>query len=82
LGREFAASLEALVPGQPMNIWLGPISSVYGQHLVYLESFAPEREQRIDEVADKLRWDLKAEAEKQAVESAVTKVMAEYEVKR
>ncbi|MDG1065045.1 MAG: peptidylprolyl isomerase [Luminiphilus sp.] len=82
LGREFSAALQALVPDEPLNTWVGPITSVYGQHLVYLASFKPEREQRIDEVADKLRWDLKAEAEKQAMENAVAEWMTGYEVKR
>lgn len=82
LGREFVAGLQDTRPDQALNSWVGPIASVYGQHLVYLESLTPERDQRLDEVADKLRWDLKTEAEKQAVDTAVTEMMAGYEVKR
>jgi hypothetical protein len=36
----------------------------------------------LDEVADKLRWDLKTEAEEQAVDNAVAEWMAGYEVRR
>lgn len=82
LGREFVAALQGTISDQTLNTWVGPIASVYGQHLVYLESYTPERDQRLDEVADKLRWDLKTEAEKQAVDAAVTKFMAGYEVRR
>lgn len=82
LGREFTVALQAASPGQAVKSWLGPMTSVYGQHLVYVETFAPERDQRLDEVADKLRWDLKTEAEAQAVENAVAEWMAGYEVRR
>ena len=82
LGREFTAALQAASPGQAVKSWLGPMASVYGQHLVYIETFTPERDQRLDEVADKLRWDLKTEAEEQAVENAVAEWMAGYEVRR
>lgn len=82
LGREFTAALQAASPGQAVKSWLGPMASVYGQHLVYVETFTPERDQRLDEVADKLRWDLKTEAEEQAVENAVAEWMAGYEVRR
>jgi hypothetical protein len=82
LGREFTVALQAASPGQVVKSWLGPIASVYGQHLVYVETFTPERDQRLDEVADKLRWDLKTEAEEQAVDNAVAEWMAGYEVRR
>lgn len=82
LGREFTVALQAASPGQAVKSWLGPIASVYGQHLVYVETFTPERDQRLDEVADKLRWDLKTEAEEQAVDNAVAEWMAGYEVRR
>ena len=82
LGREFVAALQDSASHQTLNTWVGPIASVYGQHLVYLESYTPERDQRLDEVVDKLRWDLKTEAEKQAVDTAVMKFMAGYEVRR
>ena len=82
LGREFTVALQAASPGQAVKSWLGPIASVYGKHLVYVETFTPERDQRLDEVADKLRWDLKTEAEEQAVDNAVAEWMAGYEVRR
>lgn len=82
LGREFTVALQAASPGQAVKSWLGPIASVYGKHLVYIETFTPERDQRLDEVADKLRWDLKTEAEEQAVDNAVAEWMAGYEVRR
>jgi hypothetical protein len=82
LGREFTVALQAASPGQVVKSWLGPIASVYGQHLVYVETFTPERDQGLDEVADKLRWDLKTEAEEQAVDNAVAEWMAGYEVRR
>jgi hypothetical protein len=82
LGREFTTALQESLPGQAVKSWLGPLTSVYGQHLVYVETFTPERDQRFDEVADKLRWDLKTEAEEQAVDSTVAEWMLGYEVKR
>lgn len=82
MGREFAGELQAVAPTAEAGTWLGPIESVYGRHLVFLESYQPEREQRLDEVAARLQWDLQKEREAEALEAALQALMSGYEVQR
>ena len=82
MGREFAEALQGVAPGIELGIWTGPVSSVYGSHLVFIEDYQPAREQRLDEVALRLRWDLQKERETAALEAALLALMAGYEVRR
>ncbi len=82
LGREFAATLRSRVEVDGDVGWMTPVESVYGMHLVYVQSYENERPQTFDEVAEKLRWDLKTEREQAALDAAVATLMAQYEVQR
>ena len=60
---------------------LGPISSVYGVHYVWLAEYLPERNARLDEVEDQLRRDLEYSANKQALQCAIKALRAEFDLR-
>ena len=82
LGREFTEVLRERVEEGAEPGWIGPVASVYGMHLVYLDAYEEQRPQTLGEVAEKLRWDVKTEREQAALDSAVAALMQQYEVKR
>lgn len=79
-GVEFAEQVSAAVvrPGS----WIGPVSSVFGQHYVYIEAFESSRTLELDEVSVRIERDLVREGEEQAVIDWVEGAMAGYEVRR
>ena len=60
---------------------LGPISSVYGVHYVWLAEYLPARDARFDEVEDQLRRDLEYSANKQALQCAIKALRAEFDLR-
>ena len=60
--------------------WLGPLTSIFGQHWVWLDSQTPGRVKTIDEVSVDLIRDLRRGAEDAAVEKWVDTRLASYEV--
>ena len=62
--------------------WLGPISSVYGVHYVWLADFTPARDARLDEVEQQLRRDLEYSANRQALQCAIKALRAEFDLRR
>lgn len=82
-GREFAEALASLVEQDPSRRgWIGSITSVFGQHLIYLDAYQAERPQRLDEVAEQLRWDIRSFKEQEVLDEVVQAMMASYEVRR
>ena len=79
-GAEFAEQVSAteLQAGE----WIGPVSSVFGQHYVYIEAFEPPRTLALEEVSVRIERDLVREGEEQAVADWVEAAMAGYEVRR
>ena len=79
-GAEFAEQVSAtkVQAGE----WIGPVSSVFGQHYVYIEAFEPSRTLALDEVSVRIERDLVREGEEQAVVDWVEAAMAGYEVRR
>ena len=76
--REFA---EGLIDADPAaGTWLGPFTSVFGQHWVWLEDRLPQRVKTFDEVSADLQRDLRRAAEDDAIEQWVDARLARYEV--
>ena len=79
-GVVFAEQLTALdpVPGD----WVGPITSVFGQHYVFVAAVQPERTMPLEEVSLKIEGALVREAEARAVDDWVSNAFMGYEVVR
>ena len=79
-GAVFAEELEALEPAP--DSWVGPVSSAFGVHYVYVERREPPRTLSVDEVRERIVRDLERESEEERVAQWVAEVMANYEVLR
>ena len=79
-GASFSEQLAAMTPTQ--GGWVGPVTSAFGVHYVYIEAFKPARTLELGEVSQRIARDLDREAEAQAVTDWVTTAMARYEVRR
>ena len=79
-GAEFAAQVSATEVRA--GAWIGPVSSVFGQHYIYIEAFEPSRALPLEEVSVRIERDLVREGEEQAVVDWVKEAMAGYEVRR
>ena len=79
-GAEFAEQLSAT--DVQAGSWIGPVSSVFGQHYVYIEAFEPSRTLELYEVSVRIERDLVREGEEQAVADWVEEAMAGYELRR
>ena len=79
-GAEFAEQVS--VTEVLADAWIGPVSSVFGQHYVYIEAFEPSRTLALEEVSVRIERDLVREGEEQAVVDWVEASMANYEVRR
>ena len=79
-GAVFVEELEVLEPG-PDN-WVGPVSSAFGVHYVYVERREPPRTLGVDEVRERIVRDLERESEEERVAQWVAKAMTAYQVLR
>ena len=81
-GDQFAIELASSLHGEGelLGKWLGPISSVFGQHWVWVEDRSPARVKGFEEVYADLVRDLRKVAEDAAVEDWVDARLAKYEV--
>lgn len=81
-GDQFAIELSAKLSDEnnTEGTWLGPLTSIFGQHWVWLDSQTPGRVKTIDEVSVDLIRDLRRGAEDAAVEKWVDAQLASYEV--
>ena len=81
-GDQFAIELSAKLSDEnnTEGAWLGPLTSIFGQHWVWLDSQTPGRVKTIDEVSVDLIRDLRRAAEDAAVEKWVDAQLASYEV--
>ena len=79
-GAEFAEQVSATeVQG---GAWIGPVTSVFGQHYIFIEAFEPSRTLELEEVRVRIERDLVREGEERAVVDWVEAAMAGYEVRR
>lgn len=76
-GREFAAALGSLSPGE---LWQGPINSSYGSHLVLLQSRRDPLVPNLTDVLDKVRTDYQAEQRRLSNEESYQVLRRRYQV--
>jgi hypothetical protein len=76
-GREFAAALAELAPGDG---WQGPLRSAYGEHAVLLTRRTELRYPELDEVREKVEADYRRERETAALETVTRAIRERYRV--
>lgn len=79
-GAVFVDELEELEPAP--GGWVGPVSSAFGVHYVYVEQREPPRILSVDEVSGRITRNLERESEEERVAEWVAEAMATYEVLR
>lgn len=75
-GSVFTDSLAGLEIGQ----WVGPVESGYGLHLVYIDQRTEAQALALDEVRDKVRWDVLAERRQEIDRAFYAELRKKYEV--
>jgi hypothetical protein len=79
-GAVFAEQLTALDPAP--GDWVGPITSAFGQHYVFVAAVEPERTMPLEEASLKIEGALVREGEERAVDDWVDNAFVGYEVVR
>ncbi|MGI9328445.1 MAG: peptidyl-prolyl cis-trans isomerase [Pseudomonadales bacterium] len=77
-GREFAAALADLPPGQ----WHGPVSSAYGEHLVFISAAQAPHTQPFAQAKTRISADYAQAQREQANQAFFDGLRAQYEVER
>jgi len=61
--------------------WVGPVSSTYGKHYVWVEEIEPERDANLEEVQLQLSRDIESRAKTQSLRKSVDKLRERYEIR-
>jgi hypothetical protein len=80
IAREYGDSFADVVAQLPVGIWLGPIESRYGAHLVRVESRMPGTPPPLGEVRQQVLRDYDAKRRQQALEAGLAAMRRKYEV--
>lgn len=75
-GDAFLEGLADLKAGR----WSGPVTSAYGEHLVYLESFTPQQQPALDDVRDTLLRDWEDAQRREARDRIYAELLRDYDV--
>ena len=75
-GENFASKLRELTPGQ----WNGPVPSVFGWHLIYLDSMAAPRPLPLEAVRNDIVLQLQYEDKNAAREQFYTELLQQYDI--
>ena len=75
-GENFASKLQELTPGQ----WSGPVPSVFGWHLIYIDSMTPPRPLALEAVRNEILMQLQYEDKDAAKEQFYTELLQQYEI--
>ncbi|MFN3959590.1 MAG: peptidyl-prolyl cis-trans isomerase [Parvularculaceae bacterium] len=75
-----AAAEAAFDPATPLGRWIGPYSSDYGEHLLFVTARTPARLAPLDDIKDLVRADLVEERRQQAIDRAIDSIVARYAV--
>ena len=75
-GENFASKLQELTPGQ----WSGPVPSVFGWHLIYIDSMTPPRPLPLEAVRNEILMQLQYEDKDAAKEQFYTELLQQYEI--
>jgi hypothetical protein len=75
-----AAAAAIFDPRSPLDAWIGPYRSDYGEHLLYVTARAPSRLPSLSEVEALVAADLAEERRREAFDRAVEAIVAKYAV--
>jgi len=64
----------------PVRTWQGPITSAYGEHLVFIDSLTPSRQEPLDLVRDKVVMEYKAQKRKEMDRAFYANLRKSYQV--
>lgn len=64
----------------PLEQWLGPYRSDYGQHLIFIAARTPERLPRFSEMEEIASVDFAEERRQQAIDRAIDDIVAKYKI--
>ncbi len=71
---------QRLNDGANTGVWLKPLHSTFGDHLVWVVSFTPKRQLSFTEAAPALQQALQSDAEHKALERAINQRLSRYRV--
>lgn len=80
ISRIFGNVFTESLPGLEIGKWVGPVESGYGLHLVYVDQRTEPRELPLDEIKDKVRWDVLAERRQQVDQAFYSELRKKYSV--
>lgn len=80
IDREFGEGFSSRLEGMESGRWQGPVPSVFGWHLVYLDTLIPSRTLALDEVRDEILQQLQYEDKDAAREQFYTELMQQYDI--
>jgi len=78
LGPEVGAALADTET--PLNQWIGPYTSQYGEHLIFIAARQPAGLPPLDEIHDLVTADLTEELRRSAIDSVIDDIVARYKV--
>ena len=83
LARHFgSAFVDNLVAADPQpGQWVGPVSSTYGRHYVWVGEVEPARDATLEEVRLQLQRDLELRAREAALRNGISALREEYEIR-
>jgi hypothetical protein len=82
-GVDFASDIMQLGENEiAAHLWQGPISSSYGEHLVWVESFRPTKAKVFSEVEKQLLAEWRREQERQALKDMTAKLRKRYFIQK
>lgn len=67
-------------PAGPLDEWLGPFKSEYGEHLIFVTARTKAELPALADVADLVKADLVEERRQAAIHSAVDQIVARYKI--
>ena len=70
----------ALALGLPVGVWLGPVESRYGAHLVRLEAIVPGATPSIDDVRPQVMREFEMDRRRRALDAALREMRWRYQV--
>ncbi len=79
-GWDFSTALGELEPRE--RLWQGPVESVYGSHLIWIEKYVADRDAELSEVRDRLEREISEERRRNALAAEIDALREHYEVRR
>jgi len=80
LSRDFGQAFADALTRLPLRQWSGPVTSGYGQHLVYIRSRTDARMPRLSEVRERVATDWAAEQRRAADQRIYERLRARYDI--